>query len=340
MIGWLKRLLGLEQQGRDRPTTPDDAVDSQDFPDHSLYDIGDMMCRHYSHGILSTPQATHYGEHSMRVVLEDAYGGVSLSPSMVEDLDRLMDNAADTSFIARHEGGIDPDKVELFRRKFFRLFGEQSMQRVLSKMYENARDGFALESLVDAQTIDGYRFTYQIRDDTPEAQVAMESEPMTMQEATFSEESVEMMNVDCQFSLVESHIGDHIDEMIATEAELLWDKIAAMDGVELTDDTDEGTVERVFDSIQMIENAYGRADTIVTNDEFDFDKRVHGCDVISDGTGVMDTDFIVADSGSLGYRVTSSPVSVGRTYHLDRFIYRMNWAGNYVITGKDMVAST
>lgn len=334
--GWLKRLFGLASEVDGSVDEPDDT----DFSQYSLYEIGDRLCRHYDDGIGSERRATHFGEYSMSRVLADAYEGVSLEPDHVRLLDRLTEHAELTSMQAKASGGIDPKKVETFREEFFDLFSPDEIEGVLSDLYVETYDEMLVfDELVRPETVDGCEFRYQITDPRP-AQIAMENESMGMRATNFTEKSVPMKAVGAQVHLAKSNVTDTIEDMVEGEARLFWQQVDVANGAgDLDDDDFDSVAESMLESIRQIRESYGDPDTIVTDEDFEWDDRIHGCTIVTDETGTMDVPFVIADSDHLGYRVSESPVETVRPDTTEApLIYRVQWNGNYAITDQDAIA--
>jgi hypothetical protein len=336
ILRWIQRLVGFETTASDDETT--------DFSQFTLYEIGDRLCRHYWDGITdnvwpATNNATHFGEESMRTVLQDAYSDAELTTGMIRDLDRLTEHAEDTKMQAKASGGIDPDKVQLFREVFFEQFNRHVIAGVLRDLYAEIRDEqFALDECFQTEQIDAFEYRWDVRADTY-SNISFGAEaPSQIEAQSFHTKSIEMRKLCGRLNIAESHCTDVLTEMIRGEAELCWDKMD-IDGANTVYETQDECLEAVFQSMDDVREAGGRPDICITNGDMPQYEPLWDTDHDTDSTGVMDTAFVVADSGSCGKRVVRQPLTIEQQGLIDdeKYIYDIKWAGNYAVTQPDML---
>jgi hypothetical protein len=343
MFGWLKRLwtfirdppvwksevqrVDAEQQNKDLP----------DLREYSLYEIGEVMCRIHEDGIGKYNNAEQFGQHSMDSVL-GRYCGEEILPFHFDELDQLLQDSVSQEQAAYFDPASDMPvrpKVKKFRRAFFDQFTSDQIKQGLLALREREVESFGLQSIVGEQTTDRYTFEWH----TTEPMTAQPSmEAAVPDEQTFESETIDMQHVGTQFNLVGSQVTENVTEIVATDAELLWGKLEPY--------VDEPEHDSVIDDVKYLD---------VMNDirqsYFDPDYIIHGrrvympdrissmnIEIESDSTGVIPDDVtsIVADSGSVGYRVTRDEWSVKQPKHIaDPYVYRITWTGNYAIVHPD-----
>jgi len=362
-IDWLTGLFRSNSDGSDEQDAdggPDVDLDQDvDWSKHSLYELGELLCTYYPEGIPSfqSDNATQWDDYTISVVLHDTYNDVStITPAMIADLDRLRAESVAESDQLRHEMHTDgrrylrENAVIQFRRTFFDCFDTRAVETSLQRVYHDAREDFQLERIVREETTDHSVFEYRVPSlDDRSAQITPETvpdgDPIERQSVGFTTESASMHTLSCRLDLGESQIGDTIEEMVEAEARLLWDALECDEsgrsaGI-VRSDSGRDPVYWVLDAMQMVRDANGTPDRIVTDaaSQAQYGRRIHDCSVHTDATGVMDVPFVVADSDAVGYRVTASPLAIEQSHDmLDPYVYQLTWQGNYVIADPDMVS--
>lgn len=311
---------------------------TEGISNRSLYEIGDMMCRHHPDGIGYT-DATHFGYDSMDIMLEDLYGGGEITMSMVRDLDQLLEDAEQTMEMARRCDGICPNKVETFRQAFFDQFYDTEIISAIGRIYDEIWDErFVWDELFQQTYIDEFVYSYTVNETEPAVNVA-DRGVSSVQTTQFREKSVDMKKLAARVNVVESNITDALTEMIDMEASLCYEKIRVSDDSGSID-TDDNWAYAAYSAMDAVRNAGVEPDTAIV-DDMDYDTAAidHLVDVYEDGCGVLDVPFVVADSTKLGYRVTRQQVDVRRPREIEYpYRYQVEWHGNYAVTMGDAIS--
>jgi hypothetical protein len=147
-----------------------------------------------------------------------------------------------------------------------------------------------------------------------------------------------MKNLGVQFNLVDSQVTEHVGELVAKDAELLWSRIEPhIDIPEYDGPVNDITYLETMDGLR---EAYFEPDLIVKREHTYIPDRVAAMQVDTrrDSTGVFpdQVTVVIADSSNVGYRVTRNEWSVEQPADIaDPYRYVVKWTGNYAITQSD-----